>query len=78
MGIRMDLREIGWGSVDWIHLAQDRDRWQAFVNTVMKVWVLAPQNELGTVDMSSMYVVLNTLFYSIVWTDLHVWSRKVY
>jgi hypothetical protein len=42
MGIRMDLREIGWGSVDWIHLAQDRDRWQAFVNTVMKVWVLAP------------------------------------
>jgi hypothetical protein len=28
-GIRMDLREIGWGSVDWIQLAQDRDRWQA-------------------------------------------------
>jgi hypothetical protein len=26
-GIRMDLREIGWGSVDWIQLAQDRDRW---------------------------------------------------
>jgi hypothetical protein len=25
-GIRMDLREIGWGSVDWIQLAQDRDR----------------------------------------------------
>jgi hypothetical protein len=25
-GIRMDLREIGWGSVDWIKLAQDRDR----------------------------------------------------
>jgi hypothetical protein len=26
-GIRMDLREIGLGSVDWIRLAQDRDRW---------------------------------------------------
>jgi hypothetical protein len=26
-GIRLDLREIGWGSVDWTQLAQDRDRW---------------------------------------------------
>jgi hypothetical protein len=26
-GIKMDLREIGWGSVEWIQLAQDRDRW---------------------------------------------------
>jgi hypothetical protein len=33
--IRMDLREIGWGSVDWIQLAQDRDRWRALVNTVI-------------------------------------------
>jgi hypothetical protein len=33
--IRMDLREIGWGSVKWIQLAQDRDRWRALVNTVM-------------------------------------------
>jgi hypothetical protein len=42
--IRMDLREIGWGSVDWIQLAQDRDRWRALVNTVMYLWVLTPQN----------------------------------
>jgi hypothetical protein len=41
-GIRMDLREIGWGSVDWIQLAQDRDRWRALVNTVMNLRVLAP------------------------------------
>jgi hypothetical protein len=27
-GIRMDLKEIGWGNVDWIQLAQDRDRWR--------------------------------------------------
>jgi hypothetical protein len=41
-GIRMYLRETGWGSVDWIQLAQDRDRWRALVNTVMNLWVLAP------------------------------------
>jgi hypothetical protein len=40
-GIRMDLRETGWGSVDWIQLAQDRGRWRALVNTVMNLWVLA-------------------------------------
>jgi hypothetical protein len=39
--IRMDLREIGWGGVDWIQLAQDRDRWWALVNTVMNLRVLA-------------------------------------
>jgi hypothetical protein len=31
----MDLREIGGGAVDWIHLAMDRDRWRSLVNTVM-------------------------------------------
>jgi len=31
----MDFREIGWEDVDWIHLIQDRDQWQAPVNTVM-------------------------------------------
>jgi alpha-glucosidase (family GH31 glycosyl hydrolase) len=41
-GIKMDLREIGWGVVDWIHLAQDRDRWWALVNVVMNLQVLAP------------------------------------
>jgi hypothetical protein len=35
--IKMDLREIGFGDVDWIHLAQDRDRWRALVNTVMNL-----------------------------------------
>jgi len=32
----MDLREIGLGSVDWIHVAQDRDKWWPLVITVMK------------------------------------------
>jgi hypothetical protein len=38
--IRMDLREIDWGGMDWIDLAQDRDQWRALVNTVMNLWVL--------------------------------------
>jgi hypothetical protein len=43
-GIRMALREIGLGSVDWIQLAQDRDRWRDLVNTVMNSRVLAPRS----------------------------------
>jgi hypothetical protein len=42
-GIRMDLEEIVWGVVEWIHLAQDRDRWRALVNAVMNLRVLAPR-----------------------------------
>jgi hypothetical protein len=41
-GIKMDLRETGRGAVEWIHLAQDRDRWRALVNAVMNLRVLAP------------------------------------
>jgi hypothetical protein len=37
--IKIDLREIGWDSVDWIELAQDRDQWRALVNTVMNLRV---------------------------------------
>jgi hypothetical protein len=37
--IRMDLREIGWGGMDWIDLAQDGDQWRALVNTVMNLRV---------------------------------------
>jgi hypothetical protein len=37
--IKMDLGEIGFGDVDWIHWTQDRDRWWALVNTVMKLRV---------------------------------------
>jgi hypothetical protein len=33
--IRMDLREIGWGGMDWVYLPQERDQWRALVNTVM-------------------------------------------
>ena len=35
----MDLQEVGEGYVDWMELAQDRDRWRALVNTVMDLRV---------------------------------------
>jgi hypothetical protein len=37
--IRIELVEVGWGDVDWIHLVQDRDRWGTLVNWVMKLRV---------------------------------------
>jgi hypothetical protein len=37
--IKMNLRETGWDGMDWIDLAQDKDRWRALVKTVMNLGV---------------------------------------
>jgi hypothetical protein len=37
--IKMDLKEIGWGGMDWIHLAQDRDQLRALTNTVLNLQI---------------------------------------
>jgi hypothetical protein len=37
--IKIDLREIGWDGMGWIHLAQDRDQWRALVKTAMNLRV---------------------------------------
>jgi hypothetical protein len=39
LDIRIDLGEVGWGDVDWIGLAQDRNRWRALVNSVLNLRV---------------------------------------
>jgi hypothetical protein len=64
-GIRMDLREIGLGDVDWIRLAQDRDRWRAVVSAVMNLRVLAPRELISTpplllkapIQLQSLYLI---------------------
>jgi hypothetical protein len=50
--IKRDLLEIGWDGVDWIGLAQDRDKWKALVNAVMNLRV--PQN---AGKLSSVYII---------------------
>jgi hypothetical protein len=37
--IKLDLTDIGWEGVYWMHMAQDRDQWRAVVNMVMNLWV---------------------------------------
>jgi hypothetical protein len=38
--IRMDLGEVGWGDVNWIGLAQDRNRWRVLVNSILNLRVV--------------------------------------
>jgi len=37
--IKMDIQEVGCGGMDWIEVAEDRDRWRAIMNAVMNIWV---------------------------------------
>lgn len=39
VNIKLDLKEIGWEGMDWIHLAEDRDKWWAVMNAVINLWL---------------------------------------
>jgi hypothetical protein len=48
--VKMDVRELGWGGMDWIHLAKPRDQWRALVNTVINIRVVVPYLRSGDRD----------------------------
>jgi hypothetical protein len=70
-GIIMDLGEIGWGGVEWIRLAQDRDRWRAVVNAVMNLRVLAPPSWLVRHHVIKMYKGIGVKFQSFLTLTLN-------
>jgi hypothetical protein len=59
---KMDLGKIGWGGVDWIGLAQDRDEWRALVNSVMNLRV---HKMLGNYRVASQLVASLVMLSSI-------------
>jgi hypothetical protein len=60
--MKMDFLEIGWGGMDWIGLSQNRDKWRAFVNAVMNLWV---HKLLGISQVATQLVVSGVVFSSI-------------
>jgi hypothetical protein len=77
-GIKMDFREVGWGCVEWIHLAQDRDLWRAVVSAVMNLRVLAPRSYLVIILKSfiiQLYVI--TVFDTLSLSDFIIEIRKL-
>jgi hypothetical protein len=58
----MDLGEVGWGDVDWIGMAQDRNRWRAVVNSVLNLRV---HKMLGNYRVPSRVVLSSTELVSV-------------
>jgi hypothetical protein len=58
----MDLGEVGWGDVDWIGLAKDRNRWRALVNSALNrvaYQLLASQVVLSSIELVQNVNILN-------------------
>jgi hypothetical protein len=73
IGIKIGLREIGLGGAEWIHLAQDRDRWRAVVNAVMNPRVVAPRSYLVRPTFSNKFVI-GIKFFCLAINLLNIWS----
>ena len=68
--IKMDLREVGWGGMDWIDVAQDRDRWRTVVTTVVNLRVpLNAENFLSSLGRFSF--LGRTLHHGVSWLVIH-------
>jgi hypothetical protein len=70
----MDLVEVGWGDVDWIALAQDRDKWRTLVNWVLNLRVPLNAGKLSSVlptrDLSSSAQLLTVSQYIYLTCDM--------
>jgi hypothetical protein len=64
----MHLMVIGLGGVEWIQLAQDRDRWGAVVNTVINVWVWCRSSRSGAAELVMTGSSVMELYPSMLWT----------
>jgi hypothetical protein len=53
--IKMDLREVVWGNIDWVGLAQDRNQWMAFVSTVAER-LAASQERLSSLELVNLTI----------------------
>jgi hypothetical protein len=73
--IRMDLREIGLEGVDWIRLAQDRDRWRAVVSAVMNLRVLAPWSYFFLAASRSFSANCGTRYFTVQWLAFRISSN---
>jgi hypothetical protein len=60
----MDLVEVGWGDVDWVGLAQDRDRWRALVNSVLNLPVVGGKARGKEATKKTIYIM-----YSISYNE---------
>jgi hypothetical protein len=83
--VEMDFREIGWGDMDWIDLAEDRDQWSALVNMVMNLnnWRLLKRAQLHGVSLvSEPFLRSPWCMFQVVWflcrRHLHLLVNSVY
>jgi hypothetical protein len=66
--IKIGLNEIVYENLDWIHLAQDRDRWQTVLNIVMKFWF---HKRRGFPDQVNVRLTLYLATYKAITTPVH-------
>jgi hypothetical protein len=62
----MDPGEVGWGDVDWVGLAKDRNRWRALVNSVLNLSSSAQLHRVGNHTATVYRVVVGGLLFALL------------